>query len=128
MVILCIFRIIEPTVSYIKSLALEEIGVIATEGTIRSGAWENSIKCAMSNISVVNKACPMLATVAEEGRARSDEGKLAIKEYMTIFKELSLNNESGGKQKIFLTKYTDEFRNIAKTILDEELEIFSIYE
>lgn len=170
-----IFGIIEPTVSYIKSLDLEEIGVIATEGTIRSGAWENSIKCAMSNISVVNKACPMLATVAEEGRARSDEGKLAIKEYMTIFKErhidniilgcthypiyepiireelgykvnlintgtavssflkgflkeLSLNNESGGKQKIFLTKYTDEFRNIAKTILNEELEIFSIYE
>lgn len=29
----------------------------------------------------------MLATVAEEGRAKSEEGRKAIKEYMQIFKE-----------------------------------------
>ena len=29
----------------------------------------------------------MLATVAEEGRAKSEEGRKAIKEYMQVFKE-----------------------------------------
>lgn len=46
-------------------------GVIATEGTIRSGAWENAIKRESSNIEVLNKACPMLAEIAEEGMAKS---------------------------------------------------------
>lgn len=170
-----IFGIIEPTVLYIKSLDLKEIGVIATEGTIRSGAWESFLRKRIPDISVVNKACPMLATVAEEGRARSKEGIMAIKEYMKIFKERhigniilgcthypiyepiireelgydvnlvntgttvsnylkgflkenNLNNNFGGSEKIFLSKHTDEFKNIAKTILNEELEIFSIYE
>jgi glutamate racemase len=41
----------------------------------------------LPNIEVINKACPMLATVAEEGRAKSEEGRKAIKEYMQIFKE-----------------------------------------
>ena len=87
-----IIGIIEPTVSHIKTLGLEQIGVIATEGTIKSKAWENAIKKEMPNIEVISKACPMLATIAEEGRARSEEGKKAIKEYMRIFKEKKINN------------------------------------
>ncbi len=34
----------------------------------------------------------MLATVAEEGRARSEEGRRVIKEYMQIFKEQRVEN------------------------------------
>lgn len=34
----------------------------------------------------------MLATVAEEGRAKSKEGKMAIKEYMRVFKENRVEN------------------------------------
>ena len=39
-----IVGIIEPTVEYIKEKNIKQIGVIATEGTIRSGAWENKFK------------------------------------------------------------------------------------
>ena len=39
-----IMGIIEPTVEYVKSQNYQEIGVIATEGTIRSGAWEQKLK------------------------------------------------------------------------------------
>ena len=35
-----IIGIIEPTVQYIKNQGYQEVGVIATEGTIKSGAWE----------------------------------------------------------------------------------------
>lgn len=46
----------------------------------------------MPEIKVINKACPMLARVAEEGRAKSEEGKNAIKEYMAPFKERKVKN------------------------------------
>ena len=82
-----IIGIIEPTVEYIESQKYREIGVIATEGTIRSGAWEQKLKEKISGINVTNKACPMLATIAEEGKAQSPEGRKVIKEYMKPFKE-----------------------------------------
>lgn len=86
-----IIGIIEPTVNYIKQKEYKEIGVIATEGTIRSGEWERQLRKNISNINVINKACPMLATIAEEGRATGIEGRNAIKEYMKSFKEKKIN-------------------------------------
>ena len=86
-----IIGIIEPTVQYIKKRNVSEIGVIATEGTIRSGAWEKELKKEIKEIRVINKACPMLATIAEEGRALSQEGRLVIKEYMEPFKKNKIN-------------------------------------
>ena len=81
-----IIGIIEPTVKYIKSKNYQKVGVIATEGTIKNGAWERKLKEKIPNIQVINKACPMLATIAEEGKAKSKEGKKVIKEYMKPFK------------------------------------------
>ena len=82
-----IIGIINPTVQYLKDRNIKKLGVIATEGTINSGAWERALKNEISNIQVINKACPMLATIAEEGRALSEEGRKVIKEYMKPFKE-----------------------------------------
>ena len=82
-----IIGIIAPTVEYVKERNIEKIGVIATEGTIKSNAWENALKEKIDNIQVINKACPMLATIAEEGRAMGTEGRQAIKEYMEPFKQ-----------------------------------------
>lgn len=86
-----IIGIIEPTIEYVKKQQIDEIGVIATEGTIRSGAWENKLKEKIDGIKVENKACPMLATIAEEGKAKSAEGRNAIKEYMQPFKSKHIN-------------------------------------
>ena len=49
-----VIGIIEPTVKYIKQQNVTRIGVIATEGTIRSGAWEQSLKNQIQNIEVIN--------------------------------------------------------------------------
>lgn len=82
-----IIGIIEPTVQYIQSQNYKEIGVIATQGTIRSGAWEQKLKQSVHGIKVTNKACPMLAEIAEEGKAQSEQGRKVIKQYMEPFKE-----------------------------------------
>ena len=86
-----IIGIIEPTVLYVKKMNLEKIGVIATTGTIRSGAWEQNLKREIPNIEVVNRACPLLASIAEEGKAKSKESLEAVHEYMEIFKENSVD-------------------------------------
>ena len=83
-----IMGIIEPTVEYVKNKTYNKIGVIATEGTIRNGAWENKLKEKIQNIEVINKACPMLATIAEEGRATGEEGKKAIKNIWKYLKRI----------------------------------------
>ena len=171
-----IIGIIEPTVDYIKRQEYQEIGVIATEGTIRSGAWEKKLKQEIPNINVVNKACPMLATIAEKGKAKSEQGKRVIKEYMRPFKEKYINKiilgcthypiyeeiikeelgynvelintgttvanylvkylkqkgleniEAEGEEKIYLTKPEKEFKEIAKNIMNVNVEINQLEE
>lgn len=107
-----IIGIIEPTVKYVKEKNINRIGVIATEGTIRSNAWEMELKSKITNIEVINKACPMLATIAEEGKATSQEGRNIIREYMEPFKKSKID-------KIILgcTHYP-----IYESIIREELE------
>lgn len=86
-----IIGIIKPTVEYIKEQNYKNVGVIATEGTIRSGAWEQKLKEKIPDINVINKECPMLATIAEEGKAKSEEGRRVIKEYMKPFKDKKID-------------------------------------
>jgi glutamate racemase len=169
-----IMGIIEPTVEYVKKQNTHRIGVIATEGTIRSGAWEKSLKKEIENIEVVNKSCPMLATIAEEGRATGEEGRAVIKQYMEPFKrnkidkiilgcthypiyqdlireELGypvelintgttvskqikqylkrknlLNEQEHNQDLIFLSKPEEEFKIIAKKLLNFDIEIGEI--
>ena len=86
-----IVGIIEPTANYVSTLGLKKIGVIATTGTIRSGTWEKKIVEKNPNIQVINKACPLLASIAEEGRATSKESLDAVHEYMQVFKDNKIN-------------------------------------
>ena len=80
-----IVGIIEPTVEALKKEEIHTIGVIATTGTIRSNAWEKSIVDNMPNVKVINKACPLLAQMAEEGWTDNEIASLTIKEYLKEF-------------------------------------------
>lgn len=83
-----IVGIIEPTILELsKDKSTKKIGVIATTGTIRSNSWEIEIKTKMPNTEVINKACPLLAQMAEEGWTDNEVAKLTIREYVKIFKE-----------------------------------------
>lgn len=78
-----IIGIIEPTVEYIHNKQnIKSVGVIATTGTIRSNGWEKSIKEKVKNICVTNKACPLLAPMAEEGWTNNEIAKLAVSKYL----------------------------------------------
>ena len=50
----------------------EAIGVIATEATINSGAYQRAIQTLSPGREVVAAACPLLVPIVEEGRAEDD--------------------------------------------------------
>lgn len=79
--------IINPTVQDIKKNRKKEIriGVIATEGTIKSNKWEEELNKEIKNVEVISKACPLLAPMAEQGWTNNNVAREAIKEYMKPF-------------------------------------------
>ena len=77
-----IIGIINPTVDYLKEENKKRIGVIATAGTIRSNGWKNNIDKMIDNAIVINKACPLLAPMAEEGWTENEIARLTIHEYL----------------------------------------------
>ncbi|MGC9454716.1 MAG: glutamate racemase [Phycisphaerae bacterium] len=54
------------------------IGVIGTEGTIASGAYERAIAEIDPNREVAGRACPLLVPIVEEGRDQGDPIVLAV--------------------------------------------------
>ena len=80
--------IISPSVQEIKKTVGSKkvrIGVIATEGTIRSNKWEEKLTKEIENVEVISKSCPLLAPMAEQGWTSNNVAKEAIKEYMKPF-------------------------------------------
>lgn len=84
-----IIGIIESTTEYLKQhKKLRKIGIIATNGTIRSKGWQNEIHSKIPDAIISYKACPLLAPMAEEGWTENEVAKLTIKEYLKGFEDI----------------------------------------
>lgn len=83
-----IIGIIEPTVQYLKQKEINNIGVIATTGTIRSKGWKKAIESKIDGCNIQNRACPLLAPMAEEGWTTNEIARLAIHEYIKDFENI----------------------------------------
>lgn len=86
-----IIGIIEPTVNYLEKNVKpkEKIGIIATQGTIRSNAWKEKILEKINNVEIQSEETPLLATMAEQGWTNNKVAKYTIKEYMKCFKKIN---------------------------------------
>lgn len=113
-----IIGIIDSTVDYIKeNQKLRKIGVIATSGTIRSKGWQNKIQSKISNAVISNKACPLLAPMAEEGWTDNEIARLTIKEYLKGFEDIDCL--------ILGCTHYPLFEKIIKEELDRNVEIIN---
>ena len=64
------------------------IAVIGTEATVGSGSYPAAIRATAPDQPVVQKACPLLVPLAEEGRDCSEPiVKLAVEEYLAPLRE-----------------------------------------
>lgn len=68
------------SVAALKVTKNDHIGVIGTEGTIRSGAYIREITRINSNAKVESLACPQFVPLVENGLYRGDEAKKIVKQ------------------------------------------------
>ena len=64
-----------------------KVGVIGTEGTIRSSAYAKAIKRMNPEIEVITRACPLFVPLAEEGWVDNEVARLSARLYLGGMKE-----------------------------------------
>ena len=64
-----------------------QIGVIATEATVQSHAYSKAIAAIDPSVSVIERACPLFVSLAEEGWADSDVARIVARDYLSELKE-----------------------------------------
>ena len=75
--------VIEPGASMaVDATRNKRIGVIGTEGTIRSGAYFDAIKALDQSVAVYTKPCPLFVPLAEEGWSSNDVTRLTAQKYL----------------------------------------------
>ena len=79
-----VLGVIEPgALSAVKTSNNKRIGIIGTEGTIRSQAYSSAISKLDGSCNVFSKPCPLFVSLAEEGWEDHEVTQLTIKEYLT---------------------------------------------
>ncbi|MBC7932206.1 MAG: glutamate racemase, partial [Rubrivivax sp.] len=63
------------------------VGVIATESTVRSGAYKKAIRELAPAVEVFERACPLFVSLAEEGWAATDVARTVAEEYLGSLRE-----------------------------------------
>ncbi|MBN1343502.1 MAG: glutamate racemase, partial [Phycisphaerae bacterium] len=74
----------------VKAAGGRTVAVIATEGTIASDAYRKAIQARQPSLPVVQKACPLLVPLVEEGRSADDPiVKAVLVEYLEPLRALA---------------------------------------
>ncbi|MDE3112551.1 MAG: glutamate racemase [Chloroflexota bacterium] len=58
------------------------VGILATRLTVRSGAYYRALRDLDPLVDVLQQPCPKLVPLIEAGKARSDEARAAVREYV----------------------------------------------
>lgn len=60
----------------------KKVGIMATQGTVASGAFVREIKKLDKNIKIFQKACPLLVPIVEAGEQNSEITGIILKKYL----------------------------------------------
>ena len=83
--------VIEPGArSAVETGGSKTIGVIATEATVQSQAYSRAIFSMAPGLEVIERACPLFVSLAEEGWAESEVAQSVAAEYLTDFQKCEL--------------------------------------
>lgn len=88
-----IIEVVGPGVeSCLKITKNNIVGVIGTEATIKSGAYEKRIKALNPEIKVYSKACPLFVPLAEEGWTNNDVAKKTAQIYLKELIDIGIDS------------------------------------
>jgi len=66
----------------VASTKKRKVGVIGTEATVGSGAYEKAIKRLAPDVDVLSRACPLFVPLVEEGWTDNDVAALVAEKYL----------------------------------------------
>ena len=75
----------------VEATSSGRIGIIGTEGTVRSGAYPEAVKEIDADIQVHAKACPLFVPLVEEGFFDNRIAELTAEEYLAEFKRIDID-------------------------------------
>lgn len=79
---------IEPgAAAAVREAAGGRVGVIATESTVKSGAYSRAVAALAPELKVTERACPLFVSLAEEGWAESEVARAVAEEYLRELRE-----------------------------------------
>ena len=78
-----IFEVVTPSVNVAaRATRNRRIGVIGTRATIESGIYRNELGGIAADCVVIEKACPLLVPLVEEGWFETRETRMIVKKYL----------------------------------------------
>lgn len=79
-----VLGVIRPTVEIVGTLTQSRhVGIVATEGTVRSESYNLEIAKFFPDIIVTGQACPLWAAIVEAGEAESEGAEFFVKKRIT---------------------------------------------
>lgn len=75
----------------VEGTVSSRIGVVGTEGTIKSRAYEEAIKEIDPSLEVFSKACPLFVPLAEEGLIDNSVARLTAELYLSAFDDKQID-------------------------------------
>ncbi len=88
------FGVVEPAARKAANITKNGIiGVIATDATVNSGAYEKAIHSVDESLTVISKACPLLVPLVENNRFRRNDRVIetVLREYLEPLKEKNID-------------------------------------
>ncbi|HVK40493.1 MAG TPA: glutamate racemase [Candidatus Kapabacteria bacterium] len=78
-----VLGVIEPGATAASAATRSRIvGVIGTEGTIRSQAYQQALRHMLPDVTVLDRACPLFVSLAEEGYSHHEVTRIMAREYL----------------------------------------------
>ncbi|HEV3471672.1 MAG TPA: glutamate racemase [Actinomycetota bacterium] len=82
-----VIGVIDPGVrAAIAATRNRRIGLIGTEVTVRSGAYDDAVAASRANVALLSQACPRFVGFVERGDTTSDEVLRAAEDYLSPLK------------------------------------------
>jgi len=77
-----VLGVVIPAVETAEATKNKRIGVMATEGTVSSGAFKRELKKLSPEIQVFQQSCPLLVPIVEAGEQDSENAKIVFENYL----------------------------------------------
>ncbi|WP_085783715.1 glutamate racemase [Candidatus Nucleicultrix amoebiphila] len=111
-----IVGLITPTTE-IHALRNKRFGLMATEATVKSGAYENAFKRINPKVTFHSVACPALVPLIEENRIEEEAMKVAVQSYVQILLDKGID------ALIYGCTHYPYLSSIIRDMLPQEVEI-----